>query len=310
MSSLAHEVLAPASPAGARTRLLARERRTGYLLLLPSAVLIVVFFLVPLGLTVTMSFYDWPIFGARRPVGLANYAEALGDGRFWDAVWFTTWYTALTSVLGFAAALGLALLLRPRFPGRTIARSIVFAPVTIGMGVAGLLWLTLVNGRSGVVIQILRTLGVLGPEQDWLGDGGAVIAIAVVLTIWKTVGLPMLVLIIGMDSIDESVYEAARIDGAGPWSTLTRITLPLINRPLALVVLLTVIANFLSFDQFYTLSRGGPDGATVSVVFYLYEQGFQAFRQGYAAAIAVLIALLLAILTVIQVRVQQRSADE
>ena len=115
----------------------------------------------------------------------------------------------------------------------------------------------------------------------------------------------MLVLLIGMDSIPGEVYEAARLDGANAWQTLTRVTLPLIVKPLSLVILITATSTFLAFDQFYTMTKGGPDGSTVTVVYYLYNAAFVSFDRGYAAAIAVVIVVALAAFSVIQVRLQR-----
>lgn len=291
----------------ARPSLARREATIGLGLVLPSAVILLLFFIAPLALTVVMSVFDWPLFGARRFVGGANYAEALGAEEFWAAARFTAAYTVVSSVLGVAISLALALLLRPAFPGRGVVRTVVFAPVTIGMASAGLLCLTLVNPQTGFVLRFASRLGWADPAVNWLGQPLSAYVVLIVLTLWKTVGFAMLVLIIGMNSVPTDVYEAARIDGANAWQTLFLITLPLIRQPLALVVLLTTVSNFLGFDQFYTLTKGGPDGATVSLVFYLFQQGFRAFREGYASAVALIIALLMLGLSVLQVRLQRRA---
>ena len=128
------------------------------------------------------------------------------------------------------------------------------------------------------------------------------------MTIWKTVGLAMLVLLIGMDSIPSEIYEAARLDGARSWATLTRITLPLIAKPLSLVVLLTITQTFLAFDQFFTMTKGGPNNSTVTVVYYLYNAAFVALNRGYGAAIAVIIVIIMAAISIFQVRLQRGRA--
>jgi multiple sugar transport system permease protein len=125
------------------------------------------------------------------------------------------------------------------------------------------------------------------------------------MTIWKTAGLAMLVLLIGMDSIPSEIYEAARIDGSGSWSTLWRITLPLIVKPLSLVILLTVTTTFLSFDQFFTMTKGGPSNSTVTVVYYLYNSAFVSLNRGYAAAVAMLVVVIMTTFLVVQVRLQR-----
>ena len=281
------------------------ENLSGWALAAPAAILITLFFVLPFGLTVYMSFFDWPTFGVPEAVGLANYGAVVTDGDFGEAVLFTVAYTVVTSVAGILLSLGLALLVRPRFAGRTAVRALLFAPVTIGFAPAGLLWLSMSNARTGVLPSIFVSLGLAPAGVDWFAEPTTTLSIVVVMTIWKTAGLAMLVLLTGMDSIPAEIYEAAKLDGAGAWTTLTRITLPLIVKPLSLVILLTVTTTFLAFDQFYTMTKGGPDGSTVTVVYYLYNAAFVALDRGYAAAVAVVVVLLMAVFSVLQVQLQR-----
>ena len=284
------------------------ENVTGWLLATPAALLIALFFVLPFGLTVWMSFFDWPTFGIPHPVGVQNYGEILTSEKFGEAVGFTVMYTVVTSVLGIALSLGLALLVRPRFGGRTAVRAALFAPVTIGFVPAGLLWLSMSNARTGVLPSIAATIGLAPAGVDWFAHPETTLTLVVVMTIWKTAGLAMLVLLIGMDSIPPEIYEAAKLDGSGAFSTLFRITLPLIIKPLSLVILLTVTSTFLAFDQFYTMTKGGPDGSTVTVVYYLYNAAFVSFDRGYAAAVAVIIVAIMAVFSIAQLRLQRGKA--
>lgn len=293
-----------AGPAG-RTR---GEAVTGWLLAAPSGVLVALFFVLPFGLTIYMSFFDWPTFGRPAPIGFGNYAHALSDPAFGQAVLFTIGYTVVTSAIGVAVSLAFALLVRPKFPGRTAVRALLFAPVTIGFAPAGLLWLSMANTRTGVLPALAESLGLAPAGTDWFARTGSTLAVVVVMTVWKTAGLAMLVLLIGMDSIPAEVYEAAKLDGAKSWATLRRITLPLISKPLSLVILLTVTTTFLAFDQFFTMTKGGPDNSTVTVVYYLYNAAFVALNRGYGAAIAVIIVVIMAVISVFQVRLQRGRA--
>jgi multiple sugar transport system permease protein len=286
-----------------------RETASGWLLTAPTAVLLGLFFVLPLGLTVWMSFFNWPAFGSARPVGVRNYSQILSDPAFGRAVLFTLEYTAITSVAGLAVALGLALLVRPRFRFRTGIRALLFAPVTIGFAPAGLLWLSMGNARTGVLPVIAEHLGLAHAGTDWFARSSTTLALVVVMTVWKTTGLAMLVLVIGMDAVPGEVYEAARMDGAGAWSILTRITLPLIRKPLSLVTLLTMSTTFLAFDQFYTMTKGGPDNSTVTVVYYLYNAAFVALNRGYAAAVAVIVVIIFACVSIPQVLLQRGKSQ-
>ncbi|GAA5190828.1 sugar ABC transporter permease [Rugosimonospora acidiphila] len=282
-----------------------RENAGGWALAAPSAVLLALFFLLPLGLTIWMSFFNWPAFGPSTAVGVKNYSQILSDPKFGHAVAFTVKYTVITTVLGLVVSLVLALLVRPKFRLRTGIRALLFAPVTIGMAPAGLLWLSMSNSRTGVLPTLAHDLGLAKAGVDWFARPSTTLAIVIVMTIWKTAGLAMLVLIIGMDSIPGEVYEAARLDGASAWSTLTRITMPLIRRPLSLVMLLTVSTTFLGFDQFFTMTKGGPDNSTVTVVYYLYNAAFVSLNRGYAAAVAVIVVVIMAAISIPQVWLQR-----
>jgi multiple sugar transport system permease protein len=314
-STAGRGVAGPPEPPGGRgrrspwsTKRRRAENLQGWGLAAPAAILIALFFVLPFGLTIYMSFFDWPTFGTPALIGVENYAQVLTDDKFGAAVLFTIGYTVVTSVIGIAVSLGLALLVRPRFPVRTGVRALLFAPVTIGFAPAGLLWLAMSNARTGILPDIAKNLGFAPQSVDWFAEPSTTLTLVVVMTIWKTAGLAMLVLLIGMDSIPAEVYEAARLDGSGAWSTLWRITLPLIVKPLSLVIMLTVTTTFLAFDQFYTMTKGGPDGSTVTVVYYLYNAAFVGLDRGYAAAVAVVVVVIMAVFSIAQVRLQRGKA--
>jgi len=285
------------------------ENLSGWLLIAPSMALIGLFFALPFGWTVYMSLFDWPTFGTATFNGGANYVDVLTDPRFGTAALFTVVYTLVTSVAGIALSFALALLIRPRFLGRTAVRALLFAPVTIGFAPAGLLWLSMSNPRTGIFPELLRVMGLTDGTSDWFANTETALTVVTVMTVWKTAGLAMLVLLIGMDSIPQEIYEAARIDGAGPWATLWKITVPLVSKPLALVILLTVTTTFLAFDQFFTMTKGGPAGSTVTVVYYLYNAAFVALDRGYAAAVAIIVVVIMAAFTLAQVRLQRGRAS-
>lgn len=286
-----------------------RENLVGWALATPTALLVIIFFLVPTGLTLVMSFFDWPTFGTPEFIGGQNYVDILSDAKFGRAVTFSLVYTGITSVLGILLSLGLALMVRPGFPGRTAVRALLFAPVTIGFVPAGLLWLSMTNASTGVIPDIAKSFGFAESGIDWYADPTSTLAIVSAMTIWKTAGLAMLVLLIGIDSIPPEIYEASRLDGSGPLSTLTRITLPLIIKPLSLVVLLTIATTFLAFDQFFTMTKGGPANSTVTVVFYLYNAAFVGLNRGYAAAVAVIAVVMMLAFSAMQLRLQRGRAS-
>ncbi|MFD7983478.1 carbohydrate ABC transporter permease [Kitasatospora indigofera] len=288
----------------------ARQRRaaaTGALMVAPSTLVIAVFFLAPLVLTVWMSLHDWPLFGEQTFTGLDNYKDALTDAEVWHALGFTTLYTVITTIVIFAVAFGLAFLVRSERPGVGLFRTAMFLPVVVGMAASALLWSALYSPQGGTIPQLLSDLHlVTDPGSPFTAYWPALFAV-VVMVVWKTAGLTMVLLVVGMQSIPAEVYEAAALDGAGKVAVFRRITLPLMRRTLALAVVLSVTGSYLAFDQFYILTHGGPGLSTMTVVSTIYRTAFVSYRLGYAAAIAVLLLVLLAVLNTVQLRVLRRE---
>ncbi|MFD6415194.1 carbohydrate ABC transporter permease [Streptomyces sp. NPDC060194] len=280
-----------------------RRSAVGALLVAPSTLVIAVFFLLPLALAVWMSFHDWPLFGEPAFTGLDNYEKALTDAQVWDALGFTTLYTVIATVAIFAVAFGLAFLVRSERPGVGLFRTALFLPVVVGMAASALLWSALYSPQGGAIPQLLSDLHlVTDPGSPFTAYWPALVAV-IVMVVWKTAGLTMVLLVVGMQSIPADVYEAAALDGAGRVTVFRRITLPLMRRTLALAVVLSVTGSYLAFDQFYILTHGGPGLSTMTVVSTIYRTAFVSYQLGYAAAIAVLLLLLLAVLNAVQLRI-------
>lgn len=282
----------------------------GLLFVLPSILLATLFFLIPLAILFGMSLYDWPLIGAKRFIGLANYATMLGDSGFWRAMLFTAKFTAAVVVGVFAVALPLALFVeRPR-PGVKLFRAAYFLPVVIGMSSASLIWVWLLNVNSGLFSPALQRLGLTeAPIQVLANVDSAFIAI-VVMTIWKTAGFTMILLLTGLQSISPDVMEASRIDGASGLQRLWLITLPLIRRTMALALILATTGAALSFDQFYIMTAGGPRNQTLTAVYWIFTTSFMSFRLGYGATLSLVLLATMLSLSAIQLRLLRQSEHE
>ncbi len=280
----------------------ARRRLTGLAFIAPSLVVAAVFFVLPLGLTIWMSLHDWPLFGGQSFTGLENYRELAQDETFWDGLWFTTRYTVLVTIVIFAVAFGLALLVRRNVRGIGFFRTVYFLPVVIGLAASSLLWGWLYNPEVGGLPALLQVLGITEEPVQWLAESDTALLAVIVSVVWKTVGLTMLLLLIGIQSIPSELTDAAATDGAGRWASMRHITLPLLRRTLALALVLSVTGSYLAFDQFYILTRGGPDNSTITAVFTVYRSAFVEFELGYAAAAAVVLLVGLGLLNALQIR--------
>ena len=279
---------------------IARRRFAGLFFVLPSVAFMGVFFLAPLALAGWVSFHDWPLFGQQHYIGLDNFGRLLDDEQFWRSLWFTTRYALLVTPPIFLLGFALALLVNQRIRGVGLFRTLFFLPNVIGFGAACLLWFFMLNDQFGVINTVLRRLGVIDGSLIWLANYDTAMLIIIVMVVWKTAGGTMLLLLIGMQAIPEDVYQAAAVDGAGPWARLRTITLPLMKRTFALALVLSVAGSYLAFDQFYILTRGGPRNQTTSIVYHITNTAFNAFDVGYATTMAFALMLVLILLSCVQ----------
>jgi len=299
---MAHGMVAHVRTKTTRTRSAHARRRSraGILFVLPSAVFVGVFFIVPLLMTVWMSLNDWSLLGTPHFIGLANYSAVLGDGQFWSSLGFTTKYTLIVTPPIFLVAFGLAVLVRQPRRGVGIFRTAFFLPVVVGLATASLLWIFLLNDQVGVVNGVLQGLGVIHDPVEWFADPTSALLVIAVMVVWKTAGLAMILLLVGLQAIPAELYEAARVDGAGWWARLRYITLPLLRRTFALALVISVIGSFLAFEPFYIITQGGPINSTITVVYWIYNTAFTYFRLGYGATLSLVLLLILVAISVAQ----------
>jgi multiple sugar transport system permease protein len=304
-------VMAPPAPGGValprrgrgprrRTTLARRRTRLGLLMVAPAAIMLGLFFLWPLTQTVRMSFYDWPMLGEHTWVGLQNYTDALGDEDFLAAVGFTLKYTLIATPLLFAVALLLALLVRRGTRAARGFQTIFFIPVVVGMAAASYVWMYMFQPDLGPASALGERAGLLDASQNSFATFTSALVIVLGMVTWKVVGLQMLLLSSGLQSIPVEVNEAARIDGAGRWQAFRHITLPLLRPTLALVLVFSVAGSLLAFDQFFIMTAGGPSNSTITAVFQTYRTSFIQFELGAGAAMSVLLMVALAAVSALQ----------
>jgi multiple sugar transport system permease protein len=286
-----------------------RSQTVGALWAAPALIMVLVFFVVPVVYMVYMSFQNWPLLGEHSFVGLRNYTDAIHDPRFLEPVRFTILYTVLIVPALLVAGLGMASLVRAKRRGSGLFRTLFFLPVVVGFAAAGYLWLWFVNPRVGPLPQILRSLGFGSLQDPWLGTSMGALLVVCLMVLWKFSGFTMLLFMTGMQTIPDDIMEAARVDGAGRWRLLRSITLPLLRRTIALVVILTTAGSLLAFDQFFVMTRGGPNNHTITVVYAIYRQSFSSFRLGYGAALSVMLAAVLLVISAIQLRLLRSDDD-
>jgi multiple sugar transport system permease protein len=308
-------VTEPAAPGGLRrrrgsARRLARRRSLlGALYAAPTAVIVAVFFVVPLLLVIWMSLHRWPLLGRPSLNAPDNYTKMVDNSLMSSAVWFTVKYTVVMTVLLFVVAFGMALLVQNRRRGVGVFRTAFLLPMAVGFASASLLFLGLLSDEIGPISDFLRTLGLVDGYVSWTsGSPESALGSTVALVLWRFAGFNMLIVLTGLQAIPVELYEAARADGATRWQTFWRVTLPLMRPTIALVLTLMITGSLLAFDQFWILTRGGPDNSTTSLVMVIYREAFIRLDLGSAAAISVVLLAVLVVFNVIQLGVLRRRS--
>jgi multiple sugar transport system permease protein len=294
-----------ASAATIRKLSLARqEELIAYLFILPSLLGFAAFLVVPMIASLGISFYDWELLAPPRFVGLANFQTLLTDRVFHEVLWNTVYYTLGLVPLNLVVSLGLAVWLNTRLRGLTLYRMAFFMPVVTVTVAVALIWRWMYEPTAGIIDVALRAVGLPGPA--WLGDPQFAMPALIIMSVWKGFGYNMVLFLAGLQGIPVTIYEAATIDGAGAWQRFWRITLPLLSPTIFLAVVLTVISSFQVFDQALVMTRGGPSNATNTIVLFIYQNGFEFFRMGYASAIAWVLFGVIFFFTLLQMRLQGR----
>jgi multiple sugar transport system permease protein len=299
---------APSSGARAPSRWRDRRQLVGAAYAAPAAVIVAVLFIVPLGLVLWMSLHDWPLLGEPTFNLPANFRGIARNPLFVDAVLFTLKYTLIVTVVLFGTAFGLALLVQRPRPGVGLFRTAFFLPGAVGFATASLLFYGLLSRDLGPLNPILSAIGLLDHPVSWAnGSPNLALGSSIGLVVWRFAGFNMLLLLNGLQAIPEDLYEASRVDGAGPWQQFRGITLPLMRPTIALVLIVMITGSLLAFDQFYILTNGGPDNSTTSIVMVIVREAFTRFDLGSAAAVSVVVLAGLIVLNALQLRILRRG---
>jgi ABC-type sugar transport system permease subunit len=282
----------PAAPAdGAPPRVDLEDTRLAWSLLSPAVVVMALVVGFPLGWTLWESrhLHDLRMPWLGRPfVGLANYRDAVADQRFRAAIAHTAFFAAVSVSLELVGGLALALTMHRATRGRALLRVLVLLPWAIPTAVSGLVWRFLFDGQAGIVNAVLVGTHLLARPHVWLVDPTTAWVPIITADVWKSTPFVALLLLAGLQNIDESLYDAARIDGARPWHQFVEITLPLLTPAIVVAVAFRALDAFRVFDLIYVLSGGGPGTATESVSLYAFSLLLQKLRFGYASALSVI----------------------
>lgn len=278
-----------------------REKTTGWLLLIPALLVLSLVFVYPIARAFWLSFFTENLGTQLQPVfsGIDNYQRMLGDGRFWQTMSNTTLFTLTSVILELLLGLSIALILNQSFQGRGVVRTIAIIPWALPTAVMGLAWVWIFNDQFGVVNDILQRLGLINTGINWLGEPSLAMVALIVADIWKTTPFISIILLAGLQSISQDLYEAHAIDGANYWQSFYQITLPLLMPQILIALLFRFAQAFGIFDLVQVMTGGGPAGATETVSIYIYSTIMRYLDFGYGAALVVVTFLLLILFVII-----------
>ncbi len=285
-------------------------RLAGWMFAAPALLVIGVFFALPVLSALALSLTDFDLYALADPAnlrfaGLDNYLELLRTPMFWKSLWNTSYFVVVGVPLSVATSLAAALLLNsPVARFRALFRTALFAPVVTTLVAVAVIWRYLFHTRYGLVNWALAQVGI--DPVDWLGDPAWAMPTIILFAVWKNFGYNMVIFLAGLQAIPRDLYEAARIDGASRWQQLLHITLPQLGPVLLVVGVITVSGYFQLFAEPYVMTRGDPLQSTVSVLYFMFEEGFKWWNLGRASAVAFLLFLVILAVTTVILRIGRR----
>lgn len=315
MESLERDLLiAPSGRAGSRTKLKTKpmsalrwkDNALGYLFLAPSLVLFGIFLFYPLLKSVYLSLHLTDPRGRIAAfVGLDNYVTLLTSASFWNSLKVTGLFTLLTVPAGIVLGIVMAALTHTKLRFIRVFQFAFSLPLALSVSTTSVIWMMLFHPTLGTLNYFLSVVGL--PPVQWLTDPAYALLSIAAMTVWMHSGFNFIVLLSGLQSISEDMYDSAKIDGAGPVRTFVRIILPLLSPTVFFLVIVSIINAFQSFGQIHILTKGGPAGSTDVLVYSIYKEAFTNYQFGTGSAMALVLFVIILILTVIQFTVLERK---
>jgi len=286
--------------AGVRSSRRARGKRSrwGFLFALPHGLGLALFTLLPIAIALVMGTYDWPVLGKKTFTGVANYLHLFADKNFQAAIANTVLFVVLYLPLNLIVSLGMAVWISPKIRGRQFFRVLFFIPTVTPVVANVVVWKMLYQPDGVIDFLFTRLTGVSAP--NFLADEHWAMLAIVVMTVWQGFGYNMLVFSAALDSVPDSQIEAASLDGANPWQIFWRVRLPLITPSVFFATTMTLITSFQVFAQPFIMTKGGPGNSTMTLVQYIYNQGFRYSELGLASAGATILFLIILAVTAVQ----------
>lgn len=288
-----------------------RQRRDGWLLVLPALIMILGLSVYPLLYSLWLAFHQWDLQSPGTPfIGFDNFSAALRDDRMWMALRNTTFIVAVGIAVEFVLGLGLALMLVDSPWLKRFIMPVFILPVMMVPVVVGLAWRMMWDNQYGAVNALIRVFAGNDTNIIWLGQTNTAIAAMIITQVWQWTPFMFIILLAALSGVNPELYEASTLDGANWWHTLKDITLPSISHIVAVAVLFRMLDAFKIFDLVYMFTQGGPGTSTETISWYIYRLGFQFFRMGYASAISYLVLIMLSLAATLYVAAFVREGQK
>ncbi len=285
-----------------------RQNLIGYSFILPNFIGFFIFIFIPVMFSLVLSFSSWDGFNEIKFNGLNNFIDIFHDSVFLGAIWKTAYFSFFTVIFSMLASLGLALLLNQKIKARGFFRCALFFPYVASVVAVSVVFNAMLQPDYGPVNEFLRFIGISNPP-GWLASTDRVIPGLIIVNVWRNMGYFMIIYLAGLQNIDQSLYEAAEIDGAKGWARFSKITWPLLSPSTFFVVMMLIINSFKVFDLVYLMTQGGPGTASTMLSQYIYNQAFISWDYGKSSAAAMILFLIVALLTVFQFKAEKKFVN-
>ena len=276
------------------------EKFVFWLFVLPALLGTIIFIVIPIIWSFSLSFFHWDLITPPKFVWLKNYIELFREENFWYIFKNTMIFAASVSVFAIVIPIVLAAIINSKIRGAEIFKTLYFLPFVTPMIVVAIIWAWIFDPNIGVVNQLFRS------NIQWLYSPDTAMAVIIIVSVWKLIGYNMILLLSGFSLIDNSVYDSAKIDGASKLQTFFRITVPLLSPNIFFVTVITFISSFQVFDLIYLMTQGGPENSTNILVYWVYKNAFELFKIGKASAIAYVLFFIILLLTLLQWKLRKK----
>ena len=273
---------------------------TALIFILPAVLGTLIFIVIPVIFSFSLSFMDWDLLSPMKFVGLSNFKDVLTDSMFVQVLINTFVFAIASSVFAVIIPLVLACILNTKIRGSNFYKTAYFLPFITPMIVIAIVWQWVFDPNIGLLNQVLHT------HIKWLYDVRFAMPALIAVSVWKLIGYNMIIFLSGLSTINQEVLEAAKIDGANSWQVFKNVTVPLLSPTIFFVIVITSISSFQVFDLIYVMTQGGPDNSTMVLVYSIYKYAFEYFDVGKASAIAYILFAIIFVLVLCQWKLRKK----